>query len=582
MPDNHVRVQRSGGRYYLVDTYGTRILEYTRSPSRALAVSRFKTTGTLQSESLRIHKSRIESGLSYIKGTTSVLTLTNTTDADDKFTISVGTDGATTIATNDDAGRGADLTLDADGEIEINADEGIISFKDDSAVLAKITTSGLDFTDNIGAKITFEGDTDNDHQTILAVTDPTADRTITFPDSTGTVALTSDITTSLSFDGSTANGVCTYKDADEISVESTLTYDSNTLSMGGDDEVLFQIERKRHTDGGGGELRIVGGDATDGALNMAGGNVSLYGGRGTGAVFGGSIDFYSSTRGSSGTTLNPISKLVSVEPTTSETVINIYEKSGISTDDYFKIKVAEHGATTLQTWDASATQADLTLDADGDIEINAEGGDIDFKDGSAQLAKISTDGLSFENNTGAGIIFDGATNDAHMTTLSVIDPTGTRAINLPDSSGTVALTSDITSDGWHGSTTRIKILPRDFVANDIGRPLMIEDDAVGSNELFLHSFGSGDMFAYIPIPTGYKATHVRIYGSDTGQNFYVYEGDINSKTITDIATGTTAIGTEKTLGTELTSDTTNYLLVRVTSDGSTDEIHGGYVTIAAV
>ena len=41
--------------------------------------------------------------------------------------------------------------------------------------------------------IKFEGATANDFETSLAVTDPTADRTITFPDATGTVALTSDI-----------------------------------------------------------------------------------------------------------------------------------------------------------------------------------------------------------------------------------------------------------------------------------------------------------------------------------------------------------------------------------------------------
>jgi hypothetical protein len=44
-----------------------------------------------------------------------------------------------------------------------------------------------------GSSITFEGATANDFETTLAVTDPTADRTITFPDATGTVALTSDI-----------------------------------------------------------------------------------------------------------------------------------------------------------------------------------------------------------------------------------------------------------------------------------------------------------------------------------------------------------------------------------------------------
>ena len=43
------------------------------------------------------------------------------------------------------------------------------------------------------SSIVFEGATANDHETTLAVTDPTADRTITLPDATGTVALTSDI-----------------------------------------------------------------------------------------------------------------------------------------------------------------------------------------------------------------------------------------------------------------------------------------------------------------------------------------------------------------------------------------------------
>ena len=44
-----------------------------------------------------------------------------------------------------------------------------------------------------GSSISFEGATADDYETTLAITEPTADRTITFPDATGTVALTSDI-----------------------------------------------------------------------------------------------------------------------------------------------------------------------------------------------------------------------------------------------------------------------------------------------------------------------------------------------------------------------------------------------------
>jgi hypothetical protein len=47
-------------------------------------------------------------------------------------------------------------------------------------------------------EITFEGATADGYETTLNVVDPTADRTITLPDATGTVALTSDITVSAS------------------------------------------------------------------------------------------------------------------------------------------------------------------------------------------------------------------------------------------------------------------------------------------------------------------------------------------------------------------------------------------------
>ena len=61
--------------------------------------------------------------------------------------------------------------------------------------LTSPTITGAVFNDG---SVVFEGTTANDFETTLAITDPTADRTITFPDSTGTVALTSDITVTAS------------------------------------------------------------------------------------------------------------------------------------------------------------------------------------------------------------------------------------------------------------------------------------------------------------------------------------------------------------------------------------------------
>lgn len=61
--------------------------------------------------------------------------------------------------------------------------------------LTSPVVSGLTLSDG---SFVLEGATANDFETTIQATDPTADRTITFPDSTGTVALTSDITVTAS------------------------------------------------------------------------------------------------------------------------------------------------------------------------------------------------------------------------------------------------------------------------------------------------------------------------------------------------------------------------------------------------
>jgi len=74
-----------------------------------------------------------------------------------------------------------------------------------------------------------------------------------------------------------------------------------------------------------------------------------------------------------------------------------------------------------------------TVDAAGFVTV--AGGDL-------LLGVKSTDGGSF---TPVNIIFEGASDNANETTLTVVDPTAARTISLPDASGTVALTSGLVS-----------------------------------------------------------------------------------------------------------------------------------------
>jgi hypothetical protein len=236
-------------------------------------------------------------------------------------------------------------------------------------------------------------------------------------------------------------------------------------------------------------------------------------------------------------------------------------------------RIISTGALELDS--VAGVSGNITLDAGNDIYLNADGGDIVFQDALAALAKINSSGLDFTDNLGAGVIFEGDTDDVHKTTLVATDPTGTRNVRLPDASGTLALSTDIFT-GWHGSATRIKILHSDFVPDDVGRPYMIDDTGVASEELFGETHGTATAYATIAIPTGYTATHVMVYGTSTPA-IEVWEHQIDSKT--GVSKGTGNVDTEIDI-TDVASSASNYLFIQV-AQGSGDEIHGGYVTITA-
>ena len=303
--------------------------------------------------------------------------------------------------------------------------------------------------------IVFEGSSADEHELFIMATTPTADRVVNLPDNSGTVALTSDIPTSLSFDGSTTDGICTYKDADEISVESALTFVGNLLLQIGTASnnttmIIKRAEGPTNMKGGG--LSLQGGNVP--SDNFEGGDVEILGGFGKGTGDGGTIKLATHASGLAGSTNNSNQDYKATLSGDGYFTLDVdyFKILSATADDYFYIYSGTHGATTIATIDDAGTDADLTLDIDGNIELNADGGEINFKDSSAQLAKIDTDGLSFVDNPGANIVFEGTTDDAHQTTLTPGEPTGDRTVTLPDATGTVALTSDITNTTLNGTT----------------------------------------------------------------------------------------------------------------------------------
>ena len=138
-------------------------------------------------------------------------------------------------------------------------------------------------------------------------------------------------------------------------------------------------------------------------------------------------------------------------------------------------------------------------------------------------------------------------------------------------SGNIDLTGFVRS-----GITAIKILPSDFIADDVGRPVQIDDAT--SNKRFLKSHSTAKLYASVDIPIGFKATHVDVFGSGTS-SMSVHLMDVTSGSI--IATiGNGNIGTTFNFSNApVNGSSTAYLLIEL-AQTSTEQVFGGVVTIA--
>ena len=129
---------------------------------------------------------------------------------------------------------------------------GAISY----TTLNTTTTNATTLNVKEDGTIVFEGATDDEYETTLTVVDPTADRTITFPNETGTVHTSGGTTTHTNIIIGDAGNIGSASDTNAISIgadgDVTLTqdlelqHDGAILSFGADDDTTLT-----HTDGSG-------------------------------------------------------------------------------------------------------------------------------------------------------------------------------------------------------------------------------------------------------------------------------------------------------------------------------------------
>ena len=266
-------------------------------------------------------------------------------------------------STAGDVGDIADL-LSATGTIASSTDivEAVVAMNTEIAAL-KAGTSIFE------TKIVFEGATDDAHETTLQVTDPTADRTITLPNLSGTVA-TVDGTETLT--NKTLTSPTITSGVFNTAISGTAFLDEDNMASDSATKLASQQSIKAYVDA---TITAQDLDVTSDSGTIA-------------------IDLDSETLTIAGGT--------GIDTTGSSNTITVAIDSTVAT------------LTGTQTF----TNKTLTSPT-----IN-----------TPTITNLTATTLTL---TDSSIVFEGATADAHETTLTVVDPTADRTLTLPNETGTL-------------------------------------------------------------------------------------------------------------------------------------------------
>lgn len=106
--------------------------------------------------------------------------------------------------------------------------------------------------------------------------------------------------------------------------------------------------------------------------------------------------------------------------------------------------ISSKSDTVSPTFTGTATVADLVVSGTANITGAVDLSGAITVDGASSLQAVTATSIVADTLTlDSSIVFEGATEDAYETTITITDPTADRTITVPDKSGTVALISDL-------------------------------------------------------------------------------------------------------------------------------------------
>ena len=314
--------------------------------------------------------------------------------------------------------------------------------------------------------------------------------------------------------------------SDNVTIAGSLAVEGAILSMasGG---IMSPIATAHNV--AGAPMLISAGDTTSGTTNdIAGGTLTIEGGKGKGTGVGGNILF----------------------------------------------KVAEPAVGTANTMNALATA----------LTISGTTGDITAA-GTVNAAAFASNTY---NNSGASDLLITSSQDV-IIRVDDDQGVGAGAQKFKVKNGADSVVSEMNESGdltiqgtFLENRTTIKIPPTAFVCNEGGSldlNYAIIEDSTAVKGLRVAS-ADCELYAYIDVPTGYTATKVRVNGSDDAMDIEVYTLDLDAGTISaEISNSGLQTNDNTALASNHVGADDKMLFIKIVTTAVDDVVWGGYVTI---
>ena len=338
--------------------------------------------------------------------------------------------------------------------------------------------------------ITFEGATADAYETTLTMTDPTADRTITFPDATGTVVTT---TATQTLTNKTLTTPTITSGVLNTAVSGSAILDEDGFGSNSATQLATQQSIKAYVDAqitaqdfdfagdSGGALSI---DLNSESMTFTGGTGIDTSGSGNVMTF--AIDSTVATLVGSQTLTNK----TLTTPTLTSPVLNtglsgtaFLDEDTLSSDSATKaasqqsIKAYVDATITAQDLDVTSDSGTIDIDLDSET-LTVAGGTGLASVGSGSTITVNIDSTvatltgtqtltnktltsptintptittltaTALNLTDSSIVFEGATADNYETTLTVADPTADRTVTIPNETGTLVTSASAATNAF--------------------------------------------------------------------------------------------------------------------------------------